>query len=64
MQHEDFATLFRHKLRELLRQKKKYQGRFNAADEERLVRAFETALDAPRISETALLEDLSGKESL
>ncbi len=61
-QHEDFTSLFRSKLQECLRQKKKYHGQFDAAEKERVARAFKAALNSPRMSETSLLNLLTGKK--
>ena len=60
MTHEEIKSLFLEELRSCC-SKKKYQGQFTEADEERVVRSMELVLENPSLSENLIFEMLTGK---
>ena len=62
MNDQDLIAVFREKLRTAGKEGK-YARRFTVEDEERLCHAFAMALENPSITETLLLELLTGEKA-
>jgi hypothetical protein len=63
MTPDELTALFREHLRECCR-KEKYRGKFNTEDEHRAVQTFRLALENANLSDTLLLEQLTGEKQV